>query len=146
MVFTHWPREDSFPVSRALGGTCRRWSRFCKYFANGWLTPLHFKITRSKNLLSVCRRKLKLSTYLQCIDISFLNTRSQLIWVLGTAGSSGFYSITSSMISRNSFWKTASIQRRKTFFPCRYDIFRFFDFYSLVNRPRLPRIFIPSNE
>ena len=33
MVFTRWPREDSFPVSRALGGTFRRLSRFLQYFA-----------------------------------------------------------------------------------------------------------------
>ena len=29
MVFTRFPREDSFSVSRALGGKCRRLSRFC---------------------------------------------------------------------------------------------------------------------
>ena len=29
MVFTRWPREDSFPVSGALGGKCRRLSCFC---------------------------------------------------------------------------------------------------------------------
>ena len=47
------------------------------------LTPLHVKITRSANLLSVCRRKLKLSTYLHTVSynhISFLNTHSQLPW------------------------------------------------------------------
>ena len=66
---------------------------FLQYFLKD-LTPLHVRITRSTNLLSVCQRKLKLSTYLHCIDISFLNTRSQLVWVLGTAGSSGFYSMT----------------------------------------------------
>ena len=35
MVFTRWPREDSLPVSRALGRTCRRLSRFFQYFATG---------------------------------------------------------------------------------------------------------------
>ena len=29
MVFTRWPREDSFPVSGALGGKFRRLSCFC---------------------------------------------------------------------------------------------------------------------
>ena len=29
MVFTRWPREDSFPVSGALGGKCWRLSCFC---------------------------------------------------------------------------------------------------------------------
>ena len=85
---------------------------FLQYFLKD-LTPLHVRITRSTNLLSVCQRKLKLSTYLHCIDISFLNTRSQLVWVLGTAGSSGLYSMTRRMISTNSFSKTASIQRKR---------------------------------
>ena len=31
MVFTRRPREDSFPVSRVLGGKCRRLSCFCKF-------------------------------------------------------------------------------------------------------------------
>ena len=85
---------------------------FLQYFLKD-LIPLHVRITRSTNLLSVCQRKLKLSTYLHCIDISFLNTRSQLVWVLGTAGSSGFYSMTWRMVSTNSFSKTASIQRKR---------------------------------
>ena len=61
MVLTRWPREDSwrfFPVSRALGGTCRRLSRFCNILLQD-LTPLHVKITRSTNLLSVGRRRLQ---------------------------------------------------------------------------------------
>ena len=55
--FTRWPRADSFPVSRALGRT----SRFCNTLLQE-LAPLLVKTTRSTNLLSVCRRKLKLST------------------------------------------------------------------------------------
>ena len=43
---------------------------FLQYFGKGWLTPLHLKITRSTNLLSVCRRKLKLSSYLQSLTNS----------------------------------------------------------------------------
>ena len=35
MVFTHWPREDCFPVSRALGGKFRRLKPFLQYFATG---------------------------------------------------------------------------------------------------------------
>ena len=35
MVFTRWPRENSFPVSRALGGTCRPFKPFLQYFATG---------------------------------------------------------------------------------------------------------------
>ena len=35
MVFTHWPREDFFPVSRALGGKFRCLKPFLQYFATG---------------------------------------------------------------------------------------------------------------
>ena len=35
MVFTLWPREDSFPVSRALGGTCWPFKPFLQCFATG---------------------------------------------------------------------------------------------------------------
>ena len=35
MVFTRWPREDSFPVSRALRGQCRRLRPPLQYFATG---------------------------------------------------------------------------------------------------------------
>ena len=93
LFFTRWPRADSFPVSRALGRTCLRLSRFCNILLPD-LAPLHVKITRSTNLLSVCRRKLKLPTYLHTVSyehISFLNARSQFVRVLA---SSVFYSIT----------------------------------------------------
>ena len=63
--FTCWPRADSFPVSRALGRTCPRLSRFCNILLQD-PAQLHVKITRSTNLLSVCRRKLKLSPYTHC--------------------------------------------------------------------------------
>ena len=59
--FTRWPRENSFSVYWALGRICRRFSRFCNILLQD-LTPLHVKITRRKNLLSVFRRKLQLST------------------------------------------------------------------------------------
>ena len=94
--FTRWPREDSFSVSWALGRICRRFSRFCNILLQD-LTQLHVKITRRKNLVSVSRMKLKLSTYLHTVSynhISFLN-RSQL-WFLA---SSGFYSLTWRVIS-----------------------------------------------
>ena len=45
-------REDSFPVSRALVGTCRRINRFCNIWLQD-LTPLHVKMARSTNLLQV---------------------------------------------------------------------------------------------
>ena len=62
-----WFSGDSFLVSRALGGTCRRLSNILLLD----LTPLHVKITRSD-----CRRKLKLSTYLHTVSynhVRFLN-------------------------------------------------------------------------
>ena len=67
MVFTRWPREDTFPVSRALGGKCRRLSRVSNIILLQDLTPLHLKYTRSTNLWSVCLRKLKLSTHLNTL-------------------------------------------------------------------------------
>ena len=89
--FTRWLREDSFSVSRALGRICRRFSRFCNILLQD-LTPLHVKITRSTNLLSVCRRKIKLSIYLHVVSynhISFLKTRSQLVSVLASSVKNG---------------------------------------------------------
>ena len=117
--FTRWPREDSFSVSWALGRICRRFSRFCNILLQD-LTPLHVKITRRKNLLSVSRRKLKLSTYLHTVSynhISFLN-RSQLVWVLA---SSGFYSITWRMISSKIHFRKQPLFRGE-FSPFRCDI------------------------
>ena len=117
MGFMCWPGEDSFPVSRALGGgKCRHLSYFC----NILLQDLHVKITKSMNLLRICRRKLKLLTYLHTESynhISFLNTPSQLIWVLA---SSRFSSMTWRMISRSAgykihFWKQPPF--RGNFFP-----------------------------
>ena len=80
-VFTPRPRQHSFALSRAPGGTCWRSSHFCNILLQD-LTPLHVKITRSTNLSSACRRKLKSTTYLHTVSynhLSFLNTRSQLI-------------------------------------------------------------------
>ena len=90
------------------------------------LTALHVKITRRENLLSVFRRKLKLSTYLHTVSynlISFLN-RSQLVWVLA---SSGFYSITWRMISSKIHFRKQP-PFRGNFFPFQCDIFCFFEF------------------
>ena len=76
-----------FPrLSSTHGGRCRRLSRFYIILLQD-VTPLHVKITRSVNLLRFCRRKIKLSTYLHTVSnnhVSFLNTRSQLVWVLAS--------------------------------------------------------------
>ena len=75
--------------------------------------------------------------------ISFLNARSQLIWVLA---SFEFYSITWRMISRSAGYKI-HFQKQPPFIgnfvPCRCDILSFFEFildplqFELVRRPRL---------
>ena len=51
-------KRSFFPRFSSTRGTCRRLSRFCNILVQD-LTPLHVNITRSTNLLSVCRRKLK---------------------------------------------------------------------------------------
>ena len=71
MVFTRWPREHSFPVSRALRGQCRRLRRLCNILLQD-LIPLPVKVTRSTNLLSLCRRKLQLSTYLNTVSYNHI--------------------------------------------------------------------------
>ena len=87
------------------------------------------------------QRKLKLSTYLHTVGynhISFLNTRSQLVWVLASSilgepggsprmASSGFYSITWRMINSKIYFRKQS-PFRGNFFPFWCDIFRFFEF------------------
>ena len=66
--------------------TRKNMSAFTPFFCNILLkdlTPLHVKIMSNTNLSSVCRRKLKLSTYLHTLSynhiLSFLNTRSQFV-------------------------------------------------------------------
>ena len=66
MVFHALAQSRFFPCfDRALGRTCWRLIRFCNILLQD-PAQLHVKITRSTNLLSVCRRKLKLSTYTHC--------------------------------------------------------------------------------
>ena len=119
MIFTRWPREDSFPISQALGGTCWCLSRFCNILLQEPI-PIHVKTTRSTNLLSLCRRKLRLSTYLHTVSynhISFLNTCLQLVWVLA---SSEYYSIRWRMMSRSAGYKIHFQKQppfRRIFFP-----------------------------
>ena len=117
--FMRWPRADSFTVSRALGRTYLRLSCFCNILPQD-LAQSHVKITRSTNLLSVCRRKLKLLTY-----ALFKLQQHKL------SQSSGFYSITWRMISRSAGYKIHFLKQplfRGNFVPCRCDIFRFFAF------------------
>ena len=69
----------------------------------------------------------------------FLNTPPQLVWVL--ASSAGFCSITWRMISRSAGYKIHFRKQspfRGIFFPCRCDIFRFFEFILLGNSSTAP--------
>ena len=81
MLFTRCPREDSFLVSWALRGTCRRLSRFAIFCYRIW----HRFMSRLRGV-RICwmfvMGKLKLSTYWQTVSynyISFLITRSQIV-------------------------------------------------------------------
>ena len=127
-----WPRADSFTVSRALGRTYLRLSRFCNILLQD-LAQSHVKITRSTNLLSVCQRKLKLLTY-----ALFKLQQHKL------SQSSGFYSITWRMISRSAGYKIHFLKQplfRGNFVPCRCDIFRFFEFILLGNSSSTAHVF-----
>ena len=142
MIFTCWPREHSFPISGAVGGTCRRLSHFCNILLQELQTLLHVKITRSTNLLSLWRRKLRLPTYLHTVSykyISFLNTCSQLAWVLA---SSEYYSITWRIVSVDlqvtKFIFKNSLDSEETFSPYWCDIFLFFEFLPLGNLSTAP--------
>ena len=134
--------ERILSLSQAPGRICRRLSRFCNILLQD-MTPLHVMIMRSSNLLSVCHKKFKLSTYLHTVSynhVSFLNTPSQLVWVLA---SSGFYSITWRMISRSAGYKIHFRTQppfRGIFFSSRCDtcIFRFFEFILLGNSSTAP--------
>ena len=85
-----------------------------------------YTLATRQNFLSVCRRKLKLLTHLHTVSynhIRFLNTRTRLVRILA---SSEYYSITS--------W----IMSEETFFPCKCDIFCFFEFLLLGNSCTAP--------
>ena len=113
------------------------------------LTPLHVKITRSTNLLSVCRGGLKLSTYLNTVSynhISFLNTHSQLLWVLT---SSEFYSTTWRMISRSAGYKIHFRKQppfRGNFFPLSVWYLSFFWISTPWQFVHGSRVFTQSNK
>ena len=80
--FTHWTRKDSFPASRALEGKCQHLNGFCDILLQD-LTPYHPKIMRDMNLLRVCRRKLKLWTYLHTVRLTqYAHNLSEFLLVL----------------------------------------------------------------
>ena len=129
-----------FPPFLSTRGTCWHLTHFCNILLQD-LTPLHVKITRSTNLLSVCRRKLKLPTYLHTVSyehISFLNARSQFVRVLA---SSWFYSITWRMISRFEGYKIIFQNNvrhlEETLSLVGVVSFASLNLYSLAIRPRL---------
>ena len=108
--------EEYVGVSAVVALFCYRiWHRFMS------------RLREEYEFVECFQRKLKLSTYLHTVGynhISFLNTRSQLVWVLA---SSGFYSITWRMINSKIYFRQQS-PFRGNFFPFQCDIFRFFEF------------------
>ena len=115
--------EEYVGVSAVFAIFCHRiWHRFMS------------RLGEEYEFVECFRRKLKLSTYLYTVGfnhISFLNTRSQLVWVLA---SSRFYSITWRMTNSKIYFRKQS-PLRGNFFP-----FRFLWIYAsfLEIRPRLP--------
>ena len=109
--FSHVGQEKNSSTRRKMSAL----SCFCNILLQG-LTPLHVKITRSTNLLSVCRRKLKLSTYTR----SKLQPHKLSQCTLATRLSScQFWILFDNMKNdkqicrlQKSFSKTASIQRK----------------------------------
>ena len=89
MVFHALAEMRFFPPFMS---TRKNMSAFRPFFCNILLkdlTPLHVKIMSNTNLLSVCRRNLKLSTSSHTLSyndiLSFLNTRSQFVLGLATS-------------------------------------------------------------
>ena len=121
--------EEYVGVSAVVALFCYRiWHRFMS------------RLREEYEFVECFQRKLKLLTYLHTVGynhISFLNTRSQLVWVLA---SSGFYSITWRMINSKIYFRQQS-PFRGNFFPFQCDIFRFFEFILAscqFSPPRLP--------
>ena len=149
MVFTRCPREDSFLVSWALRGTCRRLSRFAIFYYRIW----HRFMSRLRGV-RICwvfvggNSNYRLTHTVSYNQISFLNARLQLVWVLASCG---FYSITWRMISRSAGYKIHFRKQplfRGNFLPFRCDIFRFFEFIldPLQFVVHGSRVFIQSNK
>ena len=68
--FTRWPREDSFPISRALGRTCQR-----KNHGNSSLTSTKAQVSTERKNPSRARisgNHCKLTTRAQCTYVSLL--------------------------------------------------------------------------
>ena len=144
MVFHALARADSFPVSRALGRTCLRLilHSFMSSLRGVWICWMFVGGNSSHRLTHTVSYN----------HTSFLNARSQLVWVLP---SSGFSSITWRMISRSAGYKIHFRKQppfRGNFVPCQCDIFRFFEFIlDLILDPLQfvihgSRVFIQSNK
>ena len=146
--FTLWPRADSFPVSRALGRTCPRFSRFCDIFRIRHSFMSRLRGVRIGWVFVGGNSNNRHTHTVSYNHISFLNARSQLVWVLA---SFGFYSITWRMISRSAGYEIHFRKQplfRGNFLPCRCDIFRFFEFIldPLQYVVHGFRVFIQSNK
>ena len=149
MIFTRWPREDSFPISRALGGTCCCLSRFCNILLQE-LTPLHVKITRSYEFVE------PLPEETQIIDL-FTHCKLQphklsqymlakFAWVLA---SSEYYSIRWRMMIRSAGYKILFQKQppfRRNFFPLSVWYLSFLWISTSCQFVHSSRVFIQSNK
>ena len=82
MVFTRWPREDSFPVSRALRGQCRRLRPPLQYFATGSDTSSGQDYEEYEFVECLSEETQIIDLFKHCKlqpCISFLNTHLQLV-------------------------------------------------------------------
>ena len=152
MIFTRWPREDSFPISQALGGTCWCLSRFCNILLQEPI-PLHVKTTRSTNLLSLCRRKLRLSTYLHTVSYNHIRPHKLSQYMLATfawvLASSEYYSIRWRMMSRSAGYKIHFQKQppfRRIFFPLSVWYLSFLWISTSCQFVHGSRVFIQSNK
>ena len=100
--FHTFAKTRFFTPSLSTRGNMLPFKPFLQYFATRSDTA---SCQDYEEYMSVCRKRLKLSTYLHTVSykhMSFVNTRSQLLWVLA---SSEFYLITWRMISRSAGYK-----------------------------------------
>ena len=149
MVFHSLAQSRFFPHFSSTRKNMLVFKPFLQYFATGSGIALCQDYEEYKFVECLSEElNYRLTHTVSYNDISFLNARSQLIWVLA---SSGFYSITWRMISRSVGYKIHFRKQppfRGNFVPCRCDIFRFFEFIldPLQFVVHGSRVFIQSNK
>ena len=150
MVFHALAHSRFFPRFSSTRKNMPAFEPFLQYFATG---SRHSCMSRLREV-RICwvlvrgNSNYRFTHTVSYNNISFLNARSQLVWVLA---SSGFYSITWRMISRSAGYKIHFRKQplfRGNVLPCRCDIFRFFEFIldPLQFVVDGSRVFIQSNK